>query len=71
MNQVDRRTFVGVAAALAAAETRAAETPVRVGMIGAGLRGSSLLRPLLDLAGVEVEAICDIDDNAAAKARKT
>ena len=71
MNKIDRRTFVGAAAAVAAAETRAAETPVRVGMIGAGLRGSSLLRPLLDLPGVEVVAICDMDDNAAAKARKT
>ncbi len=71
MNKIDRRAFVGAAAAVAAAETRAAETPVRVGMIGAGLRGSSLLRPLLDLPGVEVVAICDMDDNAAAKARKT
>ena len=61
---------MGVAAALAAAEARAAEKPVRVGMIGAGLRGSSLLRPLLDLPGVEVAAVCDADDNAAARARK-
>ena len=70
MNRIGRRTFVGVAAAIAAAETRAAETPVRVGMIGAGIRGSSLLRPLLDLPGIDVAAICDMDDNAAARARK-
>ena len=69
-HRIDRRTFVGAAAALAAAETRAAETPVRVGIIGAGVRGTSLLRPLLDLAGVEVAAICDLDDNAAARARR-
>ena len=52
MKKIDRRTFVGVAAALASAETRAAEVPVRVGIIGAGSRGSSLLRPLLDLPGI-------------------
>ena len=33
-------------------------------------RGRSLLRPLLDLPGVEVPAVCDIDDNAAEAARK-
>ena len=69
-NTIDRRTFVGVAAALAAAEARAAEAPVRVGILGAGSRGTSLLRPLLDLSGVEVTAICDPDDNATARARK-
>ena len=68
---MDRRSFLtAAAAALAAAEASAAETPVQVGLIGAGLRGSSLLRPLLDLPGVEVSAVCDADDNAAAKARE-
>lgn len=68
---MDRRTFMGAAAgALAAAEASAAEKPVNVGLIGAGLRGTSLLRPLLDLTGVDVSAVCDLDDNAAARARK-
>ncbi len=68
--RINRRTFAGVAAAAAAAEAGAAERTVRVGMIGAGLRGLSLLRPLLDLPAVDVVAICDMDDNAAARARK-
>ena len=57
-------------ASLAATEAKAAETPVSIGIIGAGGRGTSLLRPLLDLPGVEVPAICDIDDNAVARAQK-
>ncbi len=68
---MQRREFLSAAAAsLAAAEARAAETPVRVGIIGAGSRGASLLRPLLDLPGVEVPAICDLDDNAVARAQQ-
>jgi predicted dehydrogenase len=58
------------AASLAAAEANAAEKPVRVGIIGAGGRGTSLLRPLVDLPGVEVPAVCDIDDNAVARAQR-
>ena len=33
--------------------------------MGAGVHGSSLLHPLLDPPGVELAAICDLDDNAA------
>lgn len=58
------------AASLAAAEARAAEQPVRVGMVGVGGRGTALLRTLADHAGVEVPAVCDIDDNAVARAQK-
>ena len=67
-----RREFLSAAAAasLAAAEARAAEKPVRIGVIGLGNRGTSLYRPLLDLPGVEVTAVCDIDDNAVERARK-
>ncbi len=68
---MDRRKFLTAAAlALAAADTKAAERPVRIGMIGVGNRGSSLLRPLVDLPGVEVPAVCDVDDNAAERARE-
>lgn len=67
-----RREFLSAAAAasLASAEARAADNPVRVGVIGAGSRGTSLLRPLLDLPGIAVPAVCDIDDNAVARAQK-
>lgn len=39
-------------------------------MIGLGNRGASLLGPLLDLPGVGVAAICDIDDNAVARGQE-
>lgn len=67
-----RREFLSAASAasLAAASAEPAETPVRVGVIGTGGRGRALLRPLLDLPGVEVPALCDIDDNAVEQARK-
>ena len=43
---------------------------VRVGMIGVGARGSSLLGNLLDIAEVEVRAICDIIPERVDAARK-
>lgn len=36
-------------------------TKVRIGIIGAGRRGQSVLADLLNLPGVEVRAVCDID----------
>jgi len=43
---------------------------VRVGMIGVGARGSSLLGNLLDIAEVEVRAVCDIIPERVDAARK-
>ncbi|MGC9326305.1 MAG: Gfo/Idh/MocA family oxidoreductase, partial [Candidatus Hinthialibacter sp.] len=37
------------------------EQPVRIGIIGTGGRGCSLLRILLNLKNVQVPAICDIN----------
>ena len=34
--------------------------PVRVGIVGAGNRGFSHVRTLLDVPGVEIPAICDL-----------
>jgi hypothetical protein len=52
-------------------QTVAAEvTPVRIGCIGVGGRGTGLLRILMAMKGVEVPAVCDIDPAAAARARK-
>ena len=56
--------MAATAAALAAETARAAEKPVRVGVVGAGTRGVALIKPLLDLPGVELAALADIDDNA-------
>ena len=55
-----RRDFL--AAGLAAGmEARAAATPTRIGMIGAGNRGRSLLSNLLAMPGLEFPALCDIN----------
>lgn len=52
-----RRQFLA-AASLASAQ----EKKVRAGFIGAGSRGTSLLRTTLALGNVEVPAICDINE---------
>lgn len=66
-----RREFLGGAATGGAAALAAADVkPVRFGIVGVGSRGTSLLQTLLNLAGAEVAAVADIDDNAIAKARK-
>ncbi len=36
--------------------------PVRIGIVGTGRRGTSLLRNLLDVPGVELPALCDINE---------
>jgi predicted dehydrogenase len=57
MATLDRRQFLG------ASLFQAAPKPVRVGFIGTGSRGTSLLRTTLALgAKVEVPALCDINE---------
>lgn len=66
---INRRRFLGCSAAagLALSQGRVAEAaasgegvaPVRVGLIGVGTRGTTLLRSLLELPGVSVVAVCD------------
>jgi len=53
---------------LGGAAVLAAEKPVRVGVVGVGSRGRSLLRILLALPGVEVPALCDINEASLAQA---
>ena len=43
---------------------------VRVGLIGAGARGQSLLRDLLQVPGVAIGAVCDIDPKRREQALK-
>jgi predicted dehydrogenase len=70
-NQIDRREFLKIGAAstmgmgalssglgLAAA---APGKPVRLGIIGVGGRGTSHLETLLAMGGVEIPALCDIN----------
>ncbi len=66
MKQIHRRTFLGGALATAAL---AQSKPVRIGMVGVGRRGLGLQRILLDLEGVEIPAVCDIDATNLAKAQ--
>jgi predicted dehydrogenase len=66
---LNRRRFLGcsAAASLALSQGCVAEAaaagegsdPVRVGVIGIGTRGTTLLRTLLELPGVQVVAVCD------------
>jgi predicted dehydrogenase len=63
---VNRRRFLGCSAAagIALSQGRVAEAsgdpaPVRLGLIGLGTRGTSLLRACLELPGAQVVAVCD------------
>jgi myo-inositol 2-dehydrogenase / D-chiro-inositol 1-dehydrogenase len=67
---VNRRRFLGCSAAagLALTQGRVAEASeaadsglVRVGVIGLGTRGTTLLRTLMELPGVKVVAVCDAE----------
>lgn len=49
----------------------AATEKVRIGLIGVGGRGSSLLRDLLAIEGVQLQAICDIVPEKVARAQAT
>ena len=42
---------------------------VRIGLVGIGNRGTSLLGVLLGLEGVEIKAVCDVVPERIAEAR--
>ncbi len=72
--QVNRRTFLTAGGAAVAgvalangSRTQDART-VRCGIVGVGGRGTALLRAALQVEGVEVPAICDLDPAARGKA---
>ena len=44
--------------------------PVRVGLVGVGNRGGSLLRTMLRIPGVEIPALCDINEERLAQAQQ-
>src|SRR3989304_3347951 len=63
---MNRRTFLaGATAAVAAAQTN----KVRMGIIGVGGRGSGLMSVLLSMDGVEIPAVCDIDQAKVERAQ--
>lgn len=65
---LDRRTFLAGAAGLTPMAL-GQEKPVRIGVIGTGNRGTSLLRTMLSLPGVEVPALCEINEANLARAQ--
>ncbi|MCE5250202.1 Gfo/Idh/MocA family oxidoreductase [bacterium] len=74
-----RRDFIksGATAVIAAsalqsqahAAGKEAGNPVRIGVVGVGSRGTGLLQILLDIEGVQIPAICDIDADHLARAQ--
>ena len=76
-NAIPRRDFLrvsaasGVGAALGAKRLFGQEepSPIRIGVVGVGNRGTSIVRTLLQLPGVEIPAVCDIKEDHAARAR--
>ena len=78
MSPPDRRTFLKNSALVTAGLTafpaaasgiRPAIEKIRIGIIGTGMRGRSLLDILLRRDDVEIAALCDIDQDALTKAK--
>jgi myo-inositol 2-dehydrogenase/D-chiro-inositol 1-dehydrogenase len=65
--RLNRRRFLGCSAAAGWAlsqgivEGATPAPPIRLGLIGLGTRGTTLLRTLLEIEGVEVVAVCDAE----------
>ena len=58
-----RREFLKLAGIAGIAPSLAgADKPVRIGLVGVGQRGTGLVKTLLDVPGVEIPAICDINE---------
>lgn len=78
--EVDRRDFLGLAGVsvtgMALPESGSAQPaaasgkPVRLGFVGVGNRGSYHLDCALGVEGVEVLAVCDVDDKALYRAKR-
>ncbi len=76
--ELSRRAFIqkGGSAAIAAAAAGTAvshaqaKDVVKVGVVGVGARGTGLVSILLDIPGVEIPAICDINTDHLERAQK-
>ncbi len=79
-NQLDRRAFLNVSAAglagmalsgsAAEQQSSSSDKHVRLGFVGVGNRGSYHLDCALGIEGVEVVALCDIDDKALYRGKR-
>jgi len=80
-NKITRRQFLEASAATATglALARGARSqdilestkPLKIGIVGLGRRGNSLLRILLQMDGVQFPALCDIEKSALERAQAT
>ncbi|WP_435011050.1 Gfo/Idh/MocA family protein [Tundrisphaera lichenicola] len=72
--RLNRRRFLGCSAAAGWALSQGrvdgstSNSPVRVGMIGLGTRGTTLLRTMLELEGAQVVALCDAEERHLTRA---
>jgi len=78
-NSINRREFIkkaGAGTGLLFSATGlplmsfAKEKPVRLGFVGVGARGISMLRIALSIPGVEIVAVCDILEDRVARAQQ-
>ena len=78
--RLSRRRFIADAAAASVALSltgvsgslfgRPEDKPVRLGFVGVGNRGTGLLRHIMAFKGVEIPALCDINEARLARAQK-
>jgi Glycosyl hydrolase 109, C-terminal domain/Oxidoreductase family, NAD-binding Rossmann fold len=78
--KLDRRNFLkksasasfalGLAGSLDALNAAQDQKPVRLGFVGTGNRGTGLIRTMIAVGGVEIPAICDIDQANIGRAAK-
>jgi len=76
-NRLTRRGFIAAGSALTAgmvnvggAQARKETGTVRVGVVGTGNRGRSLLRTMQGIRGLSFPALCDIDEENLARAQE-
>jgi len=80
MKKLSRRTFLKTGSLAAAGlslikpaafSKEQSENLVRIGLIGVGNRGSRLLKTLLEIEGLEISSLCDINKGKASSAARS
>src|SRR3954469_5596472 len=70
LKHVQRRDFLKLAGAAGISRgLSGADKSVKIGLVGVGNRGTGLLKILLDLPGVEIPAISDINEEHLQRAQ--